>query len=172
MDLALIDGGLPAITFPEAHRELAAQLHRVLKPDGMFVARIFARPETTETVDDVFAALHDRLIGNFHLFKWRLAMALQGEHASKGVRVDDVWRSYDQHIGRHARLAKRTGWPIDEITTIDAYRGSQAIYHFPSVVEMMIGVLGSAFDCIEEKRATYELAERCPTLVLKRKPAR
>ncbi len=35
LDLALIDGGLPAISFPDAHRELAGELHRVLKPGGL-----------------------------------------------------------------------------------------------------------------------------------------
>ncbi len=169
MDLALIDGGLPAISFPHAHRKLATQLHRVLKPGGLFVARIFARPANTESVDDVLAATHGRQIGNFHVFKWRLAMALQGENSSKGVRVDDVWQTYEKHIGPHARLEQLTGWPIEEISTIDAYRGSRAIYHFPSVAEM-IGALADELVCVERMHATYELAERCPTLVFRRSP--
>jgi SAM-dependent methyltransferase len=125
MNLAMIDGGLPAISFPGAHQKLATELHRVLKPGGLFVARIFARPDTTESVDDVLTAAHRRQIGNFHIFKWRLAMALQGENADRGVRVDDVWRSVDKHFGQAARLAELTGWPINEISTIDAYRGSR-----------------------------------------------
>ena len=167
MDLVLIDGALPAILFPDAHRKAATELHRVLKPGGLFVARIFARPDNTESVADVLAALHRRQIGNFHIFKFRLAMALQGENVNRGVRVDDVWRSYDKHFGQPARLGELTGWPINEIGTIDAYRGSQAIYHFPSVEEL-VGALEGAFACVEEKRGTYELAERCPTLVFKR----
>ena len=168
MNLAMIDGGLPAISFPDAHQKLAMELRRVLKPGGLFVARIFARPDNTESVDDVLTAAHDRQIGNFHIFKWRLAMALQDGNANRGVRVDDVWRSVDKHFGHPARLAELTGWPINEISTIDAYRGSQASYHFPSIGEM-VDALEDAFQCVDEKRGTYELAERCPILVFRRR---
>jgi len=171
MDLALIDGGLPAIDFPGAHRQLAAQLRRVLKSGGLFLARIFARPDRSESVDDVLGALQARKIGNFHVFKWRLAMALQGENATTGVRVQDVWRTCRKDVGDHARLAALTGWPVDEIRTIDAYRDSPARYHFPSVSEM-IGALDVGLACLEQLRATYELAERCPTLVFGKLPTR
>jgi len=169
MDLALIDGGLPAISFPHAHRELAKQLHRVLKPGGLFVARIFARPEHTESVDDVLVAVRERQIGNFHAFKWRLAMSLQAENAHRGVRLDDIWQCYDQNFSQHARLKQLTGWPIEEIRTIDAYRGSPASYHFPSVREM-VDAFAEALSCVEQVRGTYELAERCPILVFQRAP--
>jgi len=170
MDVALIDGGLPAMSFPDAYRQLATQLHRVLKPGGLFVTRIFARPENAETVGNVLAALQSRQIGNFHILKWRLAMALQGDDASTGVRLDDIWRYIDKHCGQHAGLAQMTGWPIEEIGTIDAYRGSSAIYQFPSVGEL-VGAFGAKLDCVEEKRCTYELAERFPTLVFRKTAA-
>ena len=163
-DLALIDGGLPALTFPDAHQELATELYRVLRPGGEFIARIFARPDTSESVDDVLAALNDGKIGNFHVFKWRLAMALQGDNVSKGIRVEEVWQTYEKRCGPHARMQRFTGWPIEEISTIDAYRGSQAIYHFPTVSEM-VGVLGDGLTCIGRVQPRYELGERCPTLV-------
>jgi SAM-dependent methyltransferase len=171
MDVAMIDGGLPAISFPEAHQKLAKELHRVLKPGGVFMARIFARPDLTESLDDVLIAVHGRRIGNFHVFKFRIAMALQGENPEKGVRLDDVWRKVNEHFDHRSRLAELTGWPIDEIATIDAYRGSQASYHFPSVAEM-VDVLGSGFECVAKKRGTYELAERCPILLFRRRDAR
>ncbi len=171
MDLAMIDGGLPAILFPDAHRKLALELRRVLKPGGVFMARIFARPLITESIDDVLSAVQARQIGSFAVFKWRLAMALQGDDAERGVRLDDAWRTCDKHFGEHARLADPTGWPIDEISTIDAYRGSSASYHFPSVREM-IDVFEDGFECVYEKRASYELAERCPVLVFRRAGAR
>jgi len=171
MDLAMIDGGLPAISFPEAHQKLARELHRVLKTDGVFMARIFARPDVSESVDDVLKAVHGRLIGSFHVFKFRMAMALQGQDPEKGVRLDDVWRSIGEHFDDRARLAGLTGWPLDEIATIDAYRGSQASYHFPSVAEML-QLLGHAFECVQQKCGAYELAERCPILVFRRAGSR
>lgn len=171
MNLAMIDGGLPAISFPDAHRKLALELRRVLKPGGVFISRIFARPLDTESIDDVLSAVQARQIGSFAVFKWRLAMALQGDNAEKGVRLDDAWRTCGKYFREHARLADLTGWPIDEIGTIDAYRGSSASYHFPSVREM-IEVFEDGFQCVDQKRASYELAERCPVLVFRRAGAR
>jgi SAM-dependent methyltransferase len=171
MDVALIDGGLPAISFPDAHRRLATELHRVLKRGGRFVARVFARPERTEQVDDVLTAVRERKIGSFHAFKWRLAMSLQGENVGRGVRVDDIWRLCDRHFGDHAPLERLTGWPIDEIRTIEAYRASAASYHFPTVGELC-NVFADALHCTEQTLGTYELAERCPILVFERAPAK
>lgn len=167
MDIAMIDGGLPAISFPEAHQKLAVELHRILKPRGLFMARIFARPDTTESVDEVLTAARGQKIGNFHVFKFRMAMALQGGNPAVGVRLDDVWRTVNERFDNRVRLTELTGWPIEEISTIDAYRGSQARYHFPTAAEM-VDVLAGAFECVIEKRGTYELAERCPILAFRR----
>jgi len=169
MDVALIDGGLPALSFPLAHAALATEMRRVLKANGRFVARIFARPDIAEDVDAVLAAARERRIGGFHAFKWRLAMSLQGEDAVRGVRLDDVWRCCDRHFGDHAQLHRLAGWPIEEIRTIDAYRGNPASYHFPSVAEM-IDCLADDLSCIERSHGTYELAERCPILIFRRNP--
>jgi hypothetical protein len=135
------------------------------------MARIFARPSDTESIEDVLAAVHAGRIGSFAVFKWRVAMALQGEDTKSGVRLDDIWQRVDNHFGGPARIGELTGWPIDEIRTIDAYRGSPASYHFPSVREM-VDVFSDALECVDEKRAKYELAERCPILVFKRKATR
>lgn len=169
MDVALIDGGLPAISFPVAHTALAKELYRVLKPGGLFVARIFARPDKTEPVDAVLSATRKRKIGGFHAFKWRLAMSLQGENTAQGVRLDDIWHCCDRHFRDHTELQQLTGWPVDEIRTIDAYRGNTASYHFPTVREFI--ECFSALACIERTCGTYELAERCPILVFRRDPS-
>ena len=167
IDVALIDGGLPAVSFPSAHIALATELKRVLKVDGVFVARIFARPESSETLETVFAAARDRKIGGFHAFKWRVAMSLQGDDTERGVRLDDIWRCCNRQFGEHARLQQLTGWPIEEISTIDAYRGNAASYHFPTIRELVESFSG-ALTCVEQIQGTYELAERCPILIFRR----
>ena len=168
LDVALIDGGLPAISFPLAHAALAKELRRVLKPGSLFVARIFARPDVTEAVDAVFAAVRERRIGGFHAFKWRLAMSLQGEDTARGVLLDDIWRCCNAQFGDYAQLERLTGWPIQEIRTIDAYRGNAASYHFPTISEF-VECLSPALSCVERMHGTYELAERCPILILRGK---
>ena len=65
-------------------------------------------------------------------------------------------------------MAELTGRLISEISTIDGYLGSQASYHFPSIGEM-VDPIEDAFRCVDEKRGTCELAERCPILVFRRR---
>src|SRR5947209_65461 len=52
-DLALCDGGPILLKFPEQHRLLVQELHRLLAPRGRVVLRLFAAPEKRESVDEV-----------------------------------------------------------------------------------------------------------------------
>jgi hypothetical protein len=64
--------------------------HRVLRPGGLFSHRFFLRPERGEKTDSVFDELRAGRIGNFHIFKWRLAMSMHGA-IEDGVRLGDIW---------------------------------------------------------------------------------
>ena len=66
------------------------------------------------------------------------------------------------------RLAARLGWRAAEVRTIDAYRGADARYTFPTLAEAR-EILALHF--VEEACcfAGYELGERCPTLRLRRR---
>jgi len=164
-DIAVGDGCLTLMNYPDDYVRLGASVAACLKPDGLFLIRLFCRPESAETVDAVFDDLWSRRIGNFHVFKWRLAMALQGNCSTYGIRVADIWETYHERIPDPSALAAITGWPIEEIMTINVYRGSQAIYTYPRVEEV-IDALSGQFSCVEQKTGHYELAERCPLLVL------
>jgi hypothetical protein len=50
----------------------------------------FLRPEKGEKTDSVFDELRAGRIGNFHIFKWRLAMSMHGA-IEDGVRLGDIW---------------------------------------------------------------------------------
>jgi hypothetical protein len=64
-------------------------------------------------------------------------------------------------------LAEQTGWPRNEIDTIDAYAGSDTVYTFPSLHTIERTCRGFfAVDSVTWPR--YELGDRCPTVVLRR----
>jgi len=167
-DLVLADGSLSILPFPKGYGLLGAVIAACLKPGGAFIVRAFCRPEIAEPVEAVMADMRARRIGNFNVFKWRLAMAVQGDNSSRSVCLADIWETCRHHVGNHEALAAATGWPIDVIGAIDGYRNSEARYSFPTVSET-IQALAQHFDCVEQLSGHYELAERCPSLVFVRR---
>lgn len=162
-DLVVGDGPFGMLRYPDGHRQLVASVRGVVTEHGLFLTRVFVRPDVAE---DPSAVLHDLTagrIGNFQVFKFRLAMALHRSTAD-GVRVADVWEFWRRHGPRPADLAGRLGWPPEQIATIEAYRGQEAIYYFPTLAEIA-SVLGEAFAEVRSWFPPYELGGRCPTFV-------
>jgi SAM-dependent methyltransferase len=167
-DCALGDGCFSALDYPQGYRRLATALAEALRPSGSFAIRCFCRPPHAETPAAVFAALERGGIGSFHAFKWRLAMALHGEDIARGVTLAHVWTTFQERVPDRAAWARQRGWSLPVIDTIDNYRDLTARYTYPTVAEIA-GALGDAFRLVREWRGGYELAERCPHLLFRRR---
>ena len=103
-------------------------------------------------------------IGNFHVFKWRVAMALQAD-STAGVCVHDIWQAWADSAIDPARLAQ-PGWSADAVETIRFYREQPGRLYFPTLQEFR-ELLAQFFDDsrIEVRVPRYELGERCPWIV-------
>lgn len=166
-DLVVGDGVFSLFEFPQGYARLASALSDVVKPGGLLSLRLFCRPEPSESVEEVFEALFAGTVGNFHVLKWRLAMALQGD-STRGVRLDDIWRTFRERAGSAGELAKRLGWPAPIVGTIEGYRGVDDRYSFSTEREVAESVVG-AFELLETWRPRYELGARCPHLTFRRR---
>ena len=133
-DIVVGDGCFNLLRYPDQQNALFRSVERVLSDRGMFLTRAFVRPETRESPHEVLDALRGGSIGNFHIFKFRLLMALHG-HTRFGIRTGDVWDFWAKHGPDPKVLAAGSGWPIEEIATIDSYRGQDTHYHFPTFAE-------------------------------------
>jgi SAM-dependent methyltransferase len=165
VDLALADGTFSILPFPEGYAVLCDELRRLFRPGGRCVVRCFAQVEERETLDGVFADLDRGRIGNFHVFKWRLVMALQ-QSAEAGVSVGSVWSALDDAWPDLDRLAEQTRWPVEEVRTIEAYRGVETRYTFPTLEEYRRVFASAGWRVVDVAIPSYELGERCPTLVV------
>jgi SAM-dependent methyltransferase len=161
-DIVIGDGSFNAMPDPSEHRALAATIGRTLRPGGLLLLRFFLRPDRAEPVATVIDDVWQGRIGNFHVFKWRLAHALHTD-PSAGVRLSDIWDAWRAAVPDSRALAQRLGWPLAVLATIDNYRGSNTRYTFPTLDEAR-GLFDQRFS--EELCAfpRYELGERCPTL--------
>jgi SAM-dependent methyltransferase len=170
LDLAIGDGCLTAVGFPDELSRLLASLHRCLRRDGYLMLRLFCRPDVAETPDVVIAALQSGAIGSFHAFKWRLAMAGQGIADAPDVAVNEVWQVWHAaRIDMYA-LAVARGWPPEQVGTIEFYQGSAARYNFMCYDDTIRHLQHAGFDLVATRIGSYELAERCPHVLLRKRP--
>jgi SAM-dependent methyltransferase len=163
-DLALADGSLAALSNLNSIVKVLAEVAGSLAQNGRFVVRAFVRPETAEFPEAVCDDLLSGRIGSIHAAKWRLAMSLHGT-LNEGVELDAVWRAFRRAVPRTESLARRLGWSTSAVDTIDAYKGLQARYIFPTLSELR-DLFSSTFSELRCHVPAYELGDRCPTLVL------
>jgi SAM-dependent methyltransferase len=159
------DGCFTLLSYPDGYQDLAREVHRVLRDDGLLIIRFFVSVDTATTPAAVHAQLLAGEIGNFHIFKFRLAIALQ-QSASEGVCIGDVWDNWNTQGYDIEALATQLNWQPEVIRTIDAYRGMPARYTFPTVAEVE-AVLSPGFERVAQYHHDYEFGENCPTLVLR-----
>jgi phenylacetate-CoA ligase len=164
-DVVTGDGCFSLLGQPEGYHTVAQEVRRVLTDNGRFLIRLFVRPDSAETLDRVFDDLRAGRIGNFHVFKWRLAMALHG-NSPGGVRLDDIWNAWNEAVPDPADLAQKLGWPLETVRTIEAYRGIGTRYTFPTLTEA-VELFSGCFERTACHVPDYELGDRCPTLVFK-----
>lgn len=166
-DLVVGDGIFTLFDFPDGYARLAAALAQLVAAGGLLSVRLFCRPEPSESPEQVFRALFAGAIGNFHVFKWRLAMALQGD-ATRGVRLADIWTTFCEHGESVTAVAARSGWPEPVVGTIEGYRDIEDRYSYSTAYEV-VDALAEGFELVETWRPSYELGERCPHLSFRRR---
>jgi SAM-dependent methyltransferase len=165
-DFVAGDGCFTTVQFPDGYALLAREIARVLKPSGRFVIRLFVSPPRKETVEEVIADLMNRRIANFHVFKWRLVMALQ-PRPQEGTRLGDVWAAWAGARVDSGFLTNELGWPAPVVDTIKAYRDSNTRFTFPTLSELR-PVLAQHFREVSCHVPGYPIGERCPSLLLEK----
>lgn len=166
-DVVVGDGVFTLFGYPDGYAHMARALAALVKPGGLLALRLFCRAEPSEALEQVLDAAFTGAIGNFNVFKWRLAMALQGD-ATRGVCLADVYRSFVERTGGVDALASRTGWPAAVIGSIEGYRDVDERYSYSTESEVS-ACLAQDFELLETWRPSYELGDRCPHLGFRRR---
>jgi hypothetical protein len=133
-------------------------------PRGRIAVRLFQTPEKGETLAQVQVAAMAGKIKGFHALKWHVGMALASE-ADGSVPVARMHSGFEKAFPDRAALSSATGWPLEEIAEIDAYRGQDTIYHFATRSMFLAALPATVINPRFETSGTYELAERCPTFI-------
>jgi SAM-dependent methyltransferase len=172
IDMALCDGGLHLLNYPQGQRELAERMASVIRPGGRFAVRLFLPSEDRETPDEVLAALNAGQIRDLNCLKLRVGPALMPSPEA-GVCLHDVWlKIRSQSNNGWEELANRLGWPLEKLSIIDSYYRSDARYHFVTLqqaIDVFTSVSSGSFVVDRIDYPKYEMGEQCPTLVLIRR---
>lgn len=166
-DVVVGDGVFTLLEFPDGYARLAGALGALVRPGGLLSLRLFCRVEPSEPLARVMSDAFAGKVGNFNVFKWRLAMAMQG-NSTRGVRLADVYRTFVEQTGGVAALASRTGWPAAIIGSIEGYRDVDERYSYSTEREVE-ACLAHDFEHVETWRPSYELGDRCPHLSFRRR---
>jgi len=116
--------------------------------------------------------LKDLLAGRMatlNLLKLRLGMALQTD-PHVGVELGTIWNKIHAAAPSFSELALRTGWSLDHLSAIAAYRDSSVRYYFPTVDQVLelFAERAPAFTLQQSRQPTYTLGECCPVIILRK----
>jgi hypothetical protein len=123
-------------------------------------------PDKAEPVAAVCEKAVEGAIRSFHAFKWCLAMAIVAEADDPNIPVVKIRDVFNAALPDRARLARSSGWSAEDIDTIDVYRGSAEVYSFPTFEQLRAAVPGAFADLRLVPAGSYELAERCPLVIM------
>jgi len=162
LDCLIGDNSLGALPSLSDYSLVFAELFRVLKTNGKLCLRCFIAPEHSESVALICKDVGAGRIKNFHALKFKLAMTLS-KHPTYCVFVKDIHALFDAAFQNRLALSELTSWDLDVINTIDAYRGSETAYTFPTLAALK-EVASPWFDIESISTPDYELGDRCPTI--------
>ena len=164
--LVVGDGCLTALNGIEEAQSLFKEMHRILCYEGAIMMRCFVRPLFRENLSAVVDDAINGKIQNFGTLKWRLAMALS-EYDGR-VRPKLIYQEFLRCFPNVQALLDVTGWSLLSIDTIKSYDSMDSFFTFPSLEE--VNAVSKQWFTIEQVfEGSYELAERCPTIIFKKK---
>lgn len=163
---AIGDGSLNAVSYPQGHVRIYEQLRKFVEPGGQLVFRVYLTPDTAETLADLVHLCSTKANCSFQVFKWRLMMAMVAESGKASLAISEVWSLFQTLFPDRASLSYSTGWTAHDIDSIDVYRGSTEVYSFPTQTQLFEAIPPD-FERVLKPVGSYELAERCPLVVIR-----
>jgi SAM-dependent methyltransferase len=165
----IADGSPTLMRWSEELQRFLEQIAVVLRPGAVAVFRVFSAPDQAETIAAIKDASLNRTIGSFHSYKWRIGMALAATDRQFNTSFAAIYDAFNAMFPDRDRLERETGWSRPQIDQIEQYKGGGSVLSFPPR-DRLVELASKSFAGVRFVDAgTYELAERCPLLVMQRR---
>jgi hypothetical protein len=166
-DVVVGDGSFIACRFPDEARRLVKAVRACIRDGGIFIVRIYTRPDCKESIDHLMGDLFSTRCPGVDEFKLRLYLAMQ-RSLSEGVAVQDAARVLDDYRIDRKVMTERFGWTLSAVEPFSIWRKSSAVYSFPSLEEFR-ELTGDWFSEVSITFPTYSVGTCCPILALRPK---
>jgi SAM-dependent methyltransferase len=160
------DGSLNCLDYPLGYRRLFDELVRVLQPGGRVVIRVYLTPDRCESLAVTRFRTMEGAVSNIHALKWRVANAVCAERGVPNIAVTTILQAFNRTFPDRPALRRATGWTDDDIAQVDAYERMPDVFSFPTMSQLLAVVPDAFVQRRSVAVGNYELAERCPLLVL------
>lgn len=157
------DGGLTMLGDLDTITTFVNQCTVWLRPNGMFIHRLFERPKFPISYSELEYEVQSATGINWHGFKWKIAYHI-AEINDGYVALAGVRDMFNKLVTNRSMLSNTTGWPIEEINTIDLYENIDTVTFLPNRQQW-----SSVIDCDFVDTTGYSLAETCPLMIWKKK---
>lgn len=163
------DGSLNCLEYPHGYLRLFEEMARILRPGGRAVIRIYVRPEVGESIAHIRNEVLAGRVGHVDALKWRLAHALCSARKQSNLPVTSIYHAFEDVFPDRQLLRRLTGWSDAQLERVDAYANLPDVFSFPSARQLLALVPSAFAHGALYHTGAYELAERCPMLVMERR---
>lgn len=163
---AIGDGSLSTLVWPQDYRLALERVAHALSPGGLLVVRCFVAPDEPESIGQIVADVLAGRVAQFRTAKWRLAMAVAGVG---NVRATAIHDAFESAFPDREALSAATGWSLETIAVIDAYRNSKLAFSFVTRRDLVDSLAGLFVSPRFVSSGDYLLSERYPLLVAERR---
>jgi SAM-dependent methyltransferase len=163
---AVGDGSLNCLEYPYAYEIFLQRLAHVVRPGGRIVLRVFISPEPCESIEDARAAVMSGSVRSIGALKWRMAHLVAGTHRDPNVSARSIAGAFSRCFSDRTVLRSVTGWSDEDFAEIDGLEHVPGGFSFPTAAQLLDAVPAGFGNVVLLESGAYELADRCPLLVL------
>jgi hypothetical protein len=162
------DGALTMLASLSNIRNVQAKAYDWLEPGGTFVQRLFERPSTAVTIDQLKTILSQPATMNWNAFK--LLMMMYQAELNAGINsLPGVLDLFNKLAPDRDAVCAVTGWERATVDTIDLYQGITSVTYKPNRAEWISAVPDNAVNISFHLLPGYDLYEICPMMVWEKK---
>lgn len=165
---AIGDGSFNCLEYPAGYKRAFDELARVIRPGGRIAVRMYIAPDRGDSIERTRDCAMSGAVRTMDALKWRLAHALCGATGDPNVPVQAIWRAFNRAFPDRQALLHATGWSDADLAHLDAYALLPDVFSFPTLRQVLALVPPTMHRARFVRTWGYELAERCPVLVMDR----
>jgi hypothetical protein len=159
---AVGDGSINQVAFPHDQLQLLDRILDWLEPGGVFACRMYTRPDTPITLDDLRREGLNPTI-NWSAYRRMLSMYL-AEIEGQTIHTRNITAVFDELFPDRSILP----WTQQELEMIDTYATSKLQSCLPTRKELEQIIPSRARDVQFIDVGNYDLAHCCPVLTFKK----